>query len=728
MKKGNNWNKIHQRRIFHSFAFLAILIPYFFYSCSPNTGDGHTIDLTNGNVNNLIVLNTPDEEGEISSREIILPVFTEYCHVAADSNMFRWIGASNRMFPWVGKTDLTSIFVPKNPIPPRIPMPNRRALLMLFKLSNGKFMTIMPLSGEASVSWLETQNDGKLMVDYGTLGTAPVPENTEVPLLAWATGDNIYESMAEVWNKLANSEIYKNKLSLRSQKEYPEAMNYLGWCTWEQYHKNISEKIILDGIDNIENSGIPIRWLLIDDGHQTLKDGRMFSLVPDIHKFPNGWQPIVESKKEDKIKWMGIWHTLLMHWNNVSPEHEMAELAPYLMPQPEKKQKDPKDNQYLNDAETQTKALIPKDNASDSEQFYAHFMKEVKIQGFDFLKTDNVSRSAIEYYGTENPSKAQTNNVLSLEKACERYGLGLMNCSAQNTIDLLNATHSATMRTSPDYQKNNLPTSKSQILQSVFNVIWLGQTLWPDHDMFHSSDSQVAETMAVTKAMSGGPIYLSDAPDEFNKEIVMPLCYNDGLLIRPVAPGAPLPESVFSDALYEKQNVYKVISPLKNMACAIAAYNLSVDNKQVLKGHISAEDYSNATVMLQPYPGKWSVPSDGLVVFDWNKKEGQKISKNGIDFEIKGFGHKLFFMCPINNGWAVIGRTDKYLSPATVEILAVNGENLSIKMHEAGNIVLYSEKGEPKCEQMKFRELGNNFYKGILSESVTKEATFNIFL
>lgn len=711
MKKGNNWNKIHQRRIFHSFAFLVILIPYFFYSCSPNTGDGHTIDLTNGNVNNLIVLNTPDEEGEISSREIILPEFTEYCHVAADSNMFRWIGASNRMFPWVGKTDMTSIFVPKNPIPPRIPMPNRRALLMLFKLSNGKFMTIMPLSGEASVSWLETQNDGKLMVDYGTLGTAPVPENTEVPLLAWATGDNIYESMAEVWNKLANSEIYKNKLSLRSQKEYPEAMNYLGWCTWEQYHKNISEKIILDGIDNIENSGIPIRWLLIDDGHQTDSHRLLKSYTPNKEKFPGGWEPIVSRKDEQKIKWMGIWHGFLSHWNGVDKENDMEELKPYLMPNPQR-----------------SKGLLPKDDMKSSEAFYEYMISNIKAQGFDFMKTDNVSRSTLEYSGAPNAAKAQKENVLALEETCFENNIGLMNCSAQNIIDLLNATHSATMRTSPDYQKNNLPTSKSQILQSVFNVIWLGQTLWPDHDMFHSSDSQVAETMAVTKAMSGGPIYLSDAPETFNKEIIMPLCYNGGLLIRPEAPGVPLPESVFSDVLYEQQNVYKVISPLKNKACAIAAYNLSVDNEQVLKGHISAGDYSNASVMLQPYPGKWSVPSDGLVVFDWNKKEGQKISKNGIDFEIKGFGHKLFFMCPINNGWAVIGRTDKYLSPATVEILAVNGENLSIKMHEAGNIVLYSEKGEPKCEQMKFRELGNNFYKGILSESVTKEATFNIFL
>lgn len=712
MKKRYNWNTIQKRKIFHLFALLIISIPALFISCSSNTENSHNIDLANGNESHIILLITPDAKGETSSQEIILPEFTEYCHVAADSNMFRWIGASNRMFPWVGKSDMTSIFVPKNPIPPRIPMPNKRALLMLFKLDDGKFMTIMPLSGEASVSWLETEDDGRLIVDYGTLGTEPIPDGAEVPLLAWAIGDNIYESVAEIWNELSSSSLYQNILSLREDKKYPEAMKYLGWCTWEQYHKNINEKIILDAIDNIENSGIPVRWLLIDDGHQSLKDGRMISLEPDKDKFPNGWDPIIAGKKDNKIKWMGIWHTLLMHWNNISPDHEMRDLAPYLMPQPAEKQQNPKDNQYLDDNEINAKALIPKDNADDSEQFYMHFIKDVKTQGFDFLKTDNVSRSVIEYYGSANPTRAHTYNVLSLEKACKSYDLGLMNCSAQNTIGLLNATNSATMRTSPDYQKNNLASSKSQILQSFFNTLWLGQTLWPDDDMFHSSDTQVGETMAITKAMSGGPIYLSDDPKDFNKEIIMPLCYNDGLLIRPEAPAVPLPESVFSDALYENQHIYKVIAPLKNGACAIVAYNLAVDDKATPTGKITLSDYTYANAMIQPFEEMWQIPEEGLVVYDWKEKSGKKLTDEGVDVSIEGFGHQLFLVCPVTNGWAVIGLEDKFLGPSTIEAVKTERNTLEVTLHETGNMVLYSENGIPKSEQIVFNSMGNNFYQG----------------
>ena len=677
---------------------------------------GETIDLTNDNLNHLIVLNSADPPGK-SQRNIILPQFNAFCQIAADSNAFRWIGASNRMFPWVGKTDLTSIFVPKNPVPPRIPMPNKRALLMMFKLSNGKVLTIMPLSGDASVSWLETEDDGKLKVDYGTLGTEHVPKNEEVPLLAWAIGDNVYESISEMWRNLANSHLYKDKVSLRYKKQYPEPMKYLGWCTWEQYHKNINEGLLKTVVGNIERSDIPVRWLLIDDGHQKLKDGRMLSLKPDNSKFPNGWQPITSSKKEDKIRWMGIWHTLLIYWNDISPDHEMSDLAPYLMPKPVKDENEPTDNKYVQNAKTEVKALIPKDNGDDSEKFYDHFMKTVKDQGFDFIKTDNVSRSVIEYFGTANPARAQTFNVLSLEKACKKYDLGLMNCSAQNTIDLLNATNSATMRTSPDYQKGNLETSKSQILQSVFNTLWIGQTLWPDDDMFHSSDSQVAETMAVTKVMSGGPVYLSDAPEDFNKDIIMPLCYNDGLLIRPIAPGVPLPESLFNDALYEKDKLYRIVAPLNNNSCAIVTYNLTIDNQLTLRGKITSDDYQYGPIMVQPFKGLWKKPDEGLVIYDWKEQRGSKLNANGFKVSIKGFGHRLFILSPIIKGWAAIGRPDKYLSSATVDVVKITKREIVLKMFEPGTIILYSEEGNLKSDQLEFTSLDNGLYRGTFKEN-----------
>lgn len=658
---------------------------------------------------NLIVLDAPDPEDAPSQRTIILPEFERYVHVAADSNHFRWIGASNRMFPWVGGNDLRSIFSERDPVPPRIPHPNRRALTTILKLTNGHYLTLLPLAGEASVSWLEVTDDGRLILDYGSLGTEAVPADSQVPLLSWYESENVYESIAKAWELALNDGKLQAAGSLRDQKQYPEPLAYLGWCTWEQYHKNIDEATLVGAIDKIDNSGIPVRWFLIDDGHQDDEGGLLKSFNPNPEKFPNGWQPIVSRKREDGIKWMGIWHGFLSHWNGVHIDHQMQDLAPFLTPNPQRE-----------------KGLLPKDDMASSVAFYDYLVTKIQNQGFDFMKTDNVSRSTIEYYGLPNAAKAQRENVLALEEACHEHGIGLMNCSAQNTIDLLNATNSATMRTSPDYQKHNLPTSKSQILQSVFNVVWLGQTLWPDHDMFHSSDEEVGEAMSITKAMSGGPIYLSDDPADFNPAVINTLCYEDGRLIRPEAPGVPMPESIFSDALYETGNVYKTIAPLENKACAIAAYNLSVTAEAPLNGKITPKDYTYASAMMQPFDGFWEVPAAGLVVYDWKNQTGQKLENEGVEFEMDGFGCELFLLCPIDRQWAVIGRPDKYLAPATVEILDTDDNSITLSFPEIGPVVLYSGKGAPSSLQMEFTSLGNNFYQGTPADNLKGAATINI--
>lgn len=181
------------------------------------------------------------------------------------------------------------------------------------------------------------------------------------------------------------------------------------------------------------------------------------------------------------------------------------------------------------------------------------------------------------------------------------------------------------------------------ILLSVFDGIessgipvrWLGQTLWPDHDMFHSSDKDVDSTMAVTKSMGGGPIYLPDAPAHFDKKIILPLCYRDGLLLRPLAPGVPVPDSIFGDALYDKNSAYKVIAPLNNRSCAIVVYNLNLNSKATVSGVIASDDYTYGSSMLQPYPGLWEVPAEGLVVYDWQERKCEKLGKDGRAFNAR---------------------------------------------------------------------------------------------
>ena len=141
--------------------------------------------------------------------------------------------------------------------------------------------------------------------------------------------------------------------------------------------------------------------------------------------------------------------------------------------------------------------------------------------------------------GLDNPVRHNTKCSEALEQACLKTGLSLVNCMAQGTVNIQNTRYSAVTRCSIDYKLGDEAMAKSHILQSYANTLWLGQTVWPDHDMFHSTDPACARLMAVSKAVSGGPVYLSDPADKLNPENIMPLVWSDGLLLRPLAPPCP---------------------------------------------------------------------------------------------------------------------------------------------------------------------------------------------
>ena len=155
------------------------------------------------------------------------------------------------------------------------------------------------------------------------------------------------------------------------------------------------------------------------------------------------------------------------------------------------------------------------------------------------------------------------------------------------------------------------------------------------------------------------------------------------------------------------------------------AYNLSIVTDGALRGTISPEDYTQASAMIQPFPGFWELPEEGLVIYDWKEERGQVLGNDGIDFEIGGFGHKLFLVSPIEKGWSVIGRNDKYLGPSTVDIVKSSQEELVIRMEEPGSIVLYSGNRSLKSSEFDFKSIGNGFYYGQYVGSGINEITIS---
>ncbi len=377
-------------------------------------------------------------------------------------------------------------------------------------------------------------------------------------------------------------------------------------------------------------------------------------------------------------------------WNGVSVDHTMDDLRGYMIPRSES-------------------ALITAETQEASDLFFSKLVNSVSEPGFDFTKIDVQTRDFVNYIGKGNPVVAHRQNAESLEAATNAKLDGLINCMAQSLPCIFNTRNSAVTRVSVDYKLNNIPLAISHIYQSYHNTAWMGQTIWPDHDMFHSSDAKLGRLMAVSKAMSGAPIYLSDAPRDMLSELINPLVYADGELLRPLAPGTPLPDTFFSDALLGI-DVYRVIAPTSVTSAAIVVYNISSEYIDDMQCVVSTDDYKFADALVQPYPGLRDIPKEGLVYYDWYEKKGGRFSED-YTFTLDNVVDKLILVSEIKNGWSVVGLEDKYLSGASVKSVKSSKKSLTITMHEAGAIIVYSDKQIKSSSQGEVESLDGDMYR-----------------
>jgi len=77
-----------------------------------------------------------------------------------------------------------------------------------------------------------------------------------------------------------------------------------------------------------------------------------------------------------------------------------------------------------------------------------------------------------------------------------------------------------------------------------------------------------------------------------------------------------------------------------------------------------------------------------------------------------GLEDKLLLLAPIRDGWAVVGRSDKYLAAVTVE--AVSKDQLVVKLAESGPLTIYLAAGRPQADGLTFLDLGGGLWKADL--------------
>ena len=87
----------------------------------------------------------------------------------------------------------------------------------------------------------------------------------------------------------------------------------------------------------------------------------------------------------------------------------------------------------------------------------------------------------------------------------------LVGCMCHSTENLLSYYETSSARASDDFYPLDISAQTVHIVSCAYNSVMLSEIANPDWDMFHSQH-EFADMHAAARAISGGPIYVSDAP------------------------------------------------------------------------------------------------------------------------------------------------------------------------------------------------------------------------
>lgn len=430
---------------------------------------------------------------------------------------------------------------------------------------------------------------------------------------------------------------------LREDKRLPAFVDYFGWCTWNAYYQEVSEQKVLSGLAAFKKSGVHPRFMILDDGWQDINSKGHMNSFGTNKRFPKGLGPMIEqAKNKFGIELFGVWHALQGYWGGVNPKGPLAKHYHVLARQGLKPC----------NMEKQEIGLVSK---TDIHRFYNDFHNALRQEGVDMVKID--SQSGMQELCSNGPVKSQVGYVTTMkayqqaiQASTQTHFQGnLLHCMCGSQDVAYHMSASSAWRNSDDFYPNQKPSHAHHMVINAFNAVWSHTFCCPDWDMFMSGH-YTGSYHAAARAISGGPIYISDKPGDHDANIIKRLCLSDGRALRSQNPALPLSSRIYDNPKGGKHLLW--VQNHNGNAGVMAAFHCQFEGPAI---------------------------SDSFQVKDLGFERGEyalwyarahKIerihSRDTITLTLKELEAEIIHVCPLDEGVAVLGLIDKDNSTAAI--------------------------------------------------------------
>ncbi|CAA6672606.1 unnamed protein product [Spirodela intermedia] len=329
----------------------------------------------------------------------------------------------------------------------------------------------------------------------------------------------------------------------RLEKKLPPIVDLFGWCTWDAFYQEVTQEGVEAGLQSLAAGGAPARFVIIDDGWQSVgldqsADGAAaaaaapslmrLTAIRENSKFQTrespaeGIKSIVDvAKKRYAVSFVYLWHAITGYWGGVRPAAEGLEQYSPAMKFPE----------------ISPDAGFGLVDPKKVYQFYDELHSYLAAAGVDGVKVD--VQSILETLGGGLGGRVELTRMYhqALDASVRKNfpDNGIIACMSHSSDALYHSKQTAVVRASDDFYPRD-PVSHTIHIASVA------------YNSYHAS----------ARAISGGPVYVSDAPGKHNFDLLSMLVLPDGSILRALLPGRPTRDCLFSDPARDGVSLLKI--------------------------------------------------------------------------------------------------------------------------------------------------------------------------
>jgi raffinose synthase len=546
--------------------------------------------------------------------------------------------------------------------------------LLFVELTSGEVALVAPLVDAPFRVGLKGTPEG--LVAVGDTGDPTLLGSTA--LLAYvARGTELHELVRRAAEEVAHR---LGTVRLRRDAQPPDFVEQFGWCTWDAFYRDVTRDRVKEGLESFRAGGVSPRLVILDDGWQSTQkqptgEERLTAFAAN-ERFPGGLSPTVRlAKQEYGVSTFLVWHAVHGYWGGLDagafPDLEITTAERNLSPEIL--------THFPNGNWEWWGALVGRPSNADVATFYDRYHGALAAQGVDGVKVDNQASVEGIARGAGGRVALAAAVRAGLEASVARHFDGrLINCMSCST-DLVYATRRFGLtRTSTDFWPK-LPASHG--LHAVTNALvslWFGEFLDPDWDMFQS-EHRAGRFHAALRAVSGGPVYVSDAPGAHDFELLRELVLSDGRILRARGPGRPTRDCLFENAL-EAPALFKIWNENARSAVVGAFHVRYREGGDRITGSVSPSDVP-------------TLRGDDFAVYLHRAGTLHRVRRtDAVSLSLDTLEAELVTIAPVTAGFAALGLADKLNGGGAVTSVTHEAGVARVELRDGGRFVAFCER------------------------------------